>query len=52
MAVLYSKGVHGSEMDGIMTQSPKNASKMISIHFFSMNIYLREREKVLFTNKH
>jgi hypothetical protein len=23
IVVLYSKGVHGSEMDGMMTQSPK-----------------------------
>jgi hypothetical protein len=25
---------------------------MVSNHFLSMNIYLREREKVIFTNKH
>jgi hypothetical protein len=44
--------VYESETDGIVTQFPKNAQGNDKQSCLSMNVYLREREKVLFTIKH
>jgi hypothetical protein len=44
--------VYDNETDGMMTQIPKNAQEDDKQSCLSMNGYLREREKVVFTIKH
>jgi hypothetical protein len=44
--------VYDNETDGMMTQIPKNAQEDDKKSCLSMNGYLREREKVVFTIKH
>ena len=50
--MFFTQRVHDNETDGMMTQIQKNAQEDDKQYFLSMNGYLREREKVVFTIKH
>ena len=50
--LFFTQRVYDNEIDGMMTQIPKNAQEDDKQSCILMNGYLKEREKVVFTIKH